>query len=441
MAVAYSWLDTPVFTKGIIGEPNLHILLSEAYQTDKTVRLELYSSNMLSTGVSTAITLPANQKEISVNIGDWINANYDSAGLTPGLYMLLVEIQGEGVASIIPLIISESSQSYPADTDKLVEVIVIHRITGEMYTLPPGMANYPADDVFIVFGYYHDPENRLGRLVKIGFGGVDWDSGWHRSVLLKQKLYFNSYCDLASFMLAHTMKMPKSVLGAIISELESFNCSEAIKLLVAGYWGSFSLGYLWSVKYYEENSSVILETLHYVPLGFLDSIKKYIKAGAIGCALGIIGAVAITGVTGGVAGGTIALAGKLCLAGAAASVVYEIYRSDDRETSTNQIVSNARAIHYIVLDAMTTNDKYYSSASEYFNYLVQKYDISSEDASEMENILRGWHNTINAYLKDIDDNAATIIKISSELDSEKDKKLLYALAGLAGGAIIARIVK
>lgn len=436
--VLYAFVDTAVFVRGTIGEPNLKVVFENPPSTQRTVRVRLLAGSGLDTGQSLTATVQPGQAEVSFSVGDWLDAIYDSAGLVPGLYMLLVEDVEDGQATVVPLFVSELTVTPPVPTtDKLRKYIIVDKLTGAMYTLPPSIDEIPADDNFLLYAYYHDAEKRLGRLVHFNWIEVLADTGWHRAVLLSAKFRFADMCALARYMLAHTTGVPQTIQKALVAEIRAGNCYNVVRMLRTVYWGGFGIGYMWKIATYIEGQDAVLEHINYVPLGFLDSIEKYIKAGAAGCIAGVALAGLATVASAGTLGFSLALAGKACVAGAIAGVSLKVILADDGGTAKEQIVVVAGGIKKEAAEARELNTRYYNDAKDFFNnYLVPKYNISSADADQFNRLLDQWHSDIDASLKDIEENADRLLKLANQLKEAEKSRLLYAAGGGLLGALL-----
>ena len=436
-------LDYPVFIKGITSQPNLIIDITEAWAQDKTIIVELRDNSMVRVTDTMTDTIPANTKEKTINLGDYLDTQWDQKGLQPGLYFIIVGIPDENIVAVLPIMLSSvASSPLPLDKTKLVRLTYIDKLSGIIFHLPPTIDPVPVDDRFIKMAYYHDTDNRLGRMVGFDESGQLWDTGWARKARITQRIRFQNYYDLAYFLLQRTPYLPGPIYKAIVDDIEEGNAKQAVEALVLFYM-PIMIGDMAVVSIEEDNEGKpILVVDHWLYLGGWGSIVKH---GALGCAVGAAVGLVLGALTFGV--GTpaaVGIAGFACASGAAASTVTEYY-AEKRVAVLENTIAEIREENEKLREDLSKLEQeleeFRSNMLSYLAYLKDKYNISDEDYSRGVMIVNGFYNNAKAYVTDAINHSERIEEAASKAEqasSEDWKKWIVPLIILA---IIVGIVK
>lgn len=446
--VPLAWIDSKIVVKGIITGPNLHIKYPSNVTSNKTITYFLVDQALQKLTDPATVTLTSG-RQIDVNIGDYVDAQWTIKGLYPSMVFLYVEVVDSNTQTVenlflFPIWLSEVSTSFPVeglDVRNLKYIIIIDKVTGDIQHLPNTVTRLPADSRYELWAYYYDKERDMGRLVKFDMFGVILDTGYHRAVILTQTLEFNSWCDLAKYLLVHSVDMPINIIMQIQEEIQHNNCQGVVNIMLPYLW-RFGLPGMLTISVEQVSGKVKLYIKNFVRLGFLDSFQKILPWATAGCVLAGIGAGVFTAMT--VGFGTPVLLGALggCGIGATTGIISKI--TIDRILGSNDdtaeaIKKHADTIKTLVNEGKQKNDSYYTNAKTILDQWLNQGKITQGDYDKMMNILTAWKTDIDSILDDIGKNADAIKKLAEQVEEAKKWYLIGgALAGGVGGYLLGR---
>ena len=375
-----AYLSVNIHVTGWITDPVLTLMFKPPTTESKTLNAALLDPNGLIVTDTFIYNIPAGTSTISINLGDFINAQRTVRNLPVGQYFLLIKIVEDNAVFTQNIFLSSTATTIPSDPDNayLGHIAVIDKVTGTLLKLPPTLNLVPTDDRYLVFLYYH--KEGKGRLVKLLGPAVELDTGYHKFVKLKITLKFNTATNLLYYMYMRAWNIPRNVATALLDAIEAGEITEAVRLLKPLYAGlSYSLGR----GYVEiDTASNEIREYVYVYLGQIDWAKVF-GFGALGCGLAAAVAIAITIYTAGVGSVTLPLVLGACMAGAAAGVGVAVITSTT-SLGTTQIREEARATGNKAKGELS---EAHADAINLLNTWLAQGKITQEDFNKMKELL------------------------------------------------------
>ena len=436
-------LNNPIYIRGILTEPQLKLIASSKVTSDTRFYVALLDPNGKQVTDNMTITMSRYTDEVTTDLGDYLNAQWDSKGLQPGLYLLRVIKQDGSLLTALPMFLSEVAVSEPpTGKDNLAYYILQDKVTGTEARLPPTISNVPVDDRYNVFAYYHDGEK--GRLVQFDTTSVIFDSGWGRYAILEQIYEFNTLYDLSAFMITHSYGLPGNLLDRLIALHKEGRYLDVIEL-TKPYVFFQTIGRAIKVKVDTPNKKIIVTTKAWI--GLLDRIATNpilagcIGVGAIGTYIGFSAGSTIPGI--GSAIGALAGAISGCVLGA-----YTAYKLSTLTVSVSPNTDDLKnTLKNTIDEARQINDQYHNDMINAINDLEAEGKIAPEDAELLRNLSNEWHDTISLKLDEIEEEAVKDIDeaykrgYNEGYQTAKDKYFKYAVGSGVGGLILGLAVK
>jgi len=420
--VSLAYLDINVWISEWLSQPNLIILYKPAPTVDKTIQYFLVDMNGTVVTDTASTTLTAGTEKISINLGDFINAQKSLYGFGAGLYFVIVKIVEDNAVFALPLFISEVSISDPpTGRDNLDHFFIIDKITGYMMKLPATLTPIPVDSRYMVFAYYH--YQGKGRIVHFDSTGTKFDTGYHKFVKMKLKLSFSSLEDMLYHMLMRSWNIPDTVVERIITEINNGNYTEVFNLL-RPYYSFTWIGRTVKIDFDSTKYEITITTYTY--LGQFDW-SKILSWGAFGCSVAVGVAMLATALTAGVGSITLPLVAGACLAGGATGIGLAIITSTS-SGGDKAIIEDAKST---AEEGKSANQDYYNQAKTVLDNWLSQGKITQTDYDKMKQILDDWYAKMNAV---IDELVADVQRAYDVGKSEgRDEMKTWAIAGTVGG--------
>ena len=426
-----AYLDINVWIDGWLSQPNLIIIYKPAPSTDKTIKYKLADMNGTVVTDEASTTLSAGSEKISINLGDFIDAQKDLYGFGAGLYYVVAEISEDNAVFVLPLFISEVSMSDPpTGREYLDHIFIIDKITGYMMKLPKDLTPIPVDERYMVFAYYH--KQGKGRIVQFDGGGILFDTNYHKYVKLRLSLKFNSFEDMLYHMLMRSWNIPESVMETIVDEINNGNYDTVLKLL-RPYYSFTWIGRTLMIEFDTTNYEIKITTFTY--LGQWDW-GKVLGYGAAGCGIAVGVAIAFTIATAGAGAITLPLVAGSCLAGGMTGVGIGIITS-----------SSSPGTAFVIGELRKTGDRgkqlnqnYYDEAKATLDDWLNQGKITQDDYDKMIQILNNWKADMNATIDELvalGENAYNEGKREGR-EEMKTWAIIGTAAGFVGGVLIGR---
>lgn len=306
MAVSAS-SNTQVWVYGQTVDPV--IVLANNAATDETVYIKLYDVNgNIVIDDTTGTAVPANGVT-TVNYGDVMSAQT----LAPAEGFYTIRIITASYTITIPLIIASAAAidlpTPGADvpgTARIHAVMVQHKPTGLVAMLPPDPnTRVPYTDNFIVMAYLHDDAAKKGA-IWYRDGTNSWvATKWARRAIIEYTYQFNSYEEMASWLILHNKDgslETLQALGRLFAEGRYQSIARVAQLHFVEP-AVLGLGRLLDYKVDLTNLTVTVKSVVTIGFGWFD-VKRalaYAAAGAI-MGAGIVAAGASTVLAPGVGG-------------------------------------------------------------------------------------------------------------------------------------------
>jgi len=425
-----AYLDVNIWVSGWLSQPNLIIIYQPAPTADKTINYALTDSNGVTVTDTGTATLTAGSTRISINLGDFINAQRQLYSFGVGLYFVYVRIVEDDAVFALPIFISDVSVGDPPTgrTD-LDHFLIIDKVTGFMIKLPRTVTAIPVDDRYFVFAYYH--KEGLGRIVHFDATGTKFDTGYHKYVKMRVVLSFNSIDDLIYHMLQRSWGIPDAVAERVLAELNAGNYSEVFRLL-RPFYSFVWIGKTLKLEFDDVNYNIIATVYTY--LGQIDWGKVF-GWGLLGCGLAMAGAIAFTVATAGV-GATISLplVAGACIAGGAIGAGVAIVTSSD-SGGNPVVVEEARQT---ADEGKQLNKTYHDQAVEVLDNWLNQGKITQDDYNEMKLIIDKWYADMNLTIDELVKDVETAYNAGKE--EGRDEAKWWIVGAGVGGLVIGSLL-
>ena len=426
-----AYLDINVWVDGWLSQPNLIIIYKPAPSTDKTVKYKLADMNGTVVTDEASTTLSAGSEKISINLGDFIDAQKDLYGFGAGLYFVVAEISEDNAVFVLPLFISEIGVSDPpTGREDLDHLFIIDKITGYMMKLPASLTPVPVDDRYMVFAYYH--KQGKGRIVQFDATGTIFDTGYHRYVKLRLSLSFNSFEDMLYHMLMRSWNIPEAVMETIVDEINNGNYDTVLKLL-RPYYSFTWIGRTLMIEFDTSNYEIKVTTFTYLGQWDWGRILGY---GAAGCGIAVGVALAYTIVTAGTGAITLPLIAGACLSGGFTGLGIGIITSSSNPGTTFVI----RELRGTGDRGKQLNQNYYDEAKTVLDDWKAQDKITQEDYDKMIQILNNWKAEMDATIDELVALGENAYQTGKKEGMEESKWWIVGagVGGLALGILVGR---
>jgi hypothetical protein len=440
------YLSKNLWALGELTEPKLTIVVKPPSDTQLTVEVVLTDSNAVVLTDALTVTIPAGTEVKTIELGDFIDAQFRARNLQSGFYFVRYRIVETDEYAYLPLLCTIGYISPPPvdDPDALQYFIIIDNVTGHYITLPRSVSYIPSDPRFLVMIYYKN--GVYGRLVGVDLTGAKtFDTGYQQLAVLKLTLKFNSLDDMLHHLLTHAQGVTHTAMIRVIEAINEGRYDEALKLLRPFYSISW-MGRVIDLEFGDTYVTVTLETY----LGWFD-FGKIISWTGWGCVVGLLvgaGVGVATALTGGATAPLMIVAAKSALAGCAIGAVAGASLAVATSTITSPapepttppepptpppapvpppkpIPDYVEDVKVICSKAREDVEKYANEAISILNDWLARGLIPKEEYDRMIEVINGWKASMLAFISDVEEKSTRYIEEGYKVGWEEGWKQGY----------------
>jgi len=433
----YAILNYNIWIDGWLSDPVLHVYTP----VDDTVVIQLLDDSF--NAVSDTLSQSVTAGRTDITLGDFLDAQQSTYGFGDGYYVLAVKFQSQNVVLTLPIFIAMAGVTPLNDDGYLHTIYLLDKHTGIGIKLPASMNVVPSSDRYLYFLYYY--KDGKGRLVTVDKTMVkQYDTGYHKYVVMKFRLRFDSLEAMLYFMLSKAFNIPNNVFDSIYDAIASGDTDSAVKLLTP----FVSIGIpdlVLSVDVDTDNYEIVIKARAY--LGWFEWFDNFARGFVIGCAAGAAGGALIGSIVPGLGTATGAIVG--CLAGGAALGYIEVSKSgtsplDTSDPEITAVVPPDRSQewqHELEVNKQK-NQEHYDNAVSVLDDWKSQGKITQDDYDRMKQILDQWKATVDEVLDEYYNELIQAWKDGYNNGYSKGKQVswLDRLISGATGAVVGYII-